>query len=230
MIRLFVGQTSRTPSTHISRTAYLVSLGLPFRKSHSQYPMAWIIRVLASFLFLSTTVFTIPLAFDVGGRECGLAFSFTLAAFYFLYSLLRLATPDDSRFRRSLVHVVATIQWLAIPTLLIWSLNRYSIDSSSNLSHDGAGWVDRTFNRKRAADQSIQGWLLGRNGLMESIFVGGWDKTLRYSVPLFQLAEGFCTLLVIQAAGQITKWLVNRDGGDNWMVRAQFTGVGLRLT
>ncbi|KAI9717477.1 MAG: hypothetical protein M1828_007177 [Chrysothrix sp. TS-e1954] len=180
--------------------------------------VAWFLRVLTSILFLASTVFTIPLAFDVGGRDCGLAFSFTLAGFYFLYSLLRLATPDESRFRKALVNIVATIQWLVIPTLLIWSLNRYSIDASNNTLKDGSGWVERTFNRKRAADQSVQGWLLGKDGVMESVLVGGWDKTLRYSVPVFQLAEGFCTLLVIQAAGQITKWLVNRDGGDNWMI------------
>lgn len=180
--------------------------------------VAWFFRVLASFLFLASTVFTIPLAFDVGGRDCGLAFSFSLASFYFVYSLLRLITPDDSRFRRILVNLVASVQWLIIPTLLIWTLNRYSIDANNNTSKLEGGWVERTFNRKRAADQTVQGWLLGRHGLIEAVMIGAWDKTLRYSVPVFQLAEGFCTLLVIQAAGQITKWLVNRDGGDNWMV------------
>jgi ICE2 len=41
---------------------------------------------------------------------------------------------------------------------------------------------------------------------------------LRYSTPFFQLAEGFCSLLVIQAAGQITRWLVNRRRSDTWVV------------
>jgi hypothetical protein len=41
---------------------------------------------------------------------------------------------------------------------------------------------------------------------------------LRYSTPVFQVGEGFCSLLVIQAAGQITRWLVNRERGDSWMV------------
>ncbi|MCJ1452649.1 hypothetical protein MMC28_002992 [Mycoblastus sanguinarius] len=42
---------------------------------------------------------------------------------------------------------------------------------------------------------------------------------LRWSTPVFQLCEGFCSLLVIQAAGQITRWLVNRGGrSDSWMI------------
>jgi len=48
--------------------------------------------------------------------------------------------------------------------------------------------------------------------------IGIWDKLLRYSTPFFQLAEGFCSLLVIQAAGQITRWLVNRGRSDTWMI------------
>jgi len=41
---------------------------------------------------------------------------------------------------------------------------------------------------------------------------------LRYSTPVFQLVEGFCSLLVIQAAGQVTRYLVNGERGDGWMI------------
>lgn len=172
-------------------------------------------RALSSTIFLSAIIFTIPLAFDVGGRTCGLAFSLALATFYNIYSVLRLITPNQSRFRYALVQVVAVSQWIVIPTLLIWSLNKFSVDSND---HASPSWVERTFNRKRAGNASIQEWLLGHNGLIESSTIGGWDKLLRYTIPLFQVAEGFCSLLVIQAAGQITRWAVNRESGDNWMV------------
>ena len=173
----------------------------------------WILRVLAAILFLFYIVFTIPLAFDVGGRECGLAFSLSLAIFYFLFSVLRLATPSTSRFRYALGKLVGWSQWFVIPALMIWSLNKFSVDSENS-----NGWVERTFNYKRAGDPSINEWLLGRNGLVENIMVGSWDILLRYSTPLFQLGEGFCSLLVVQAAGQITRWLVNGERGDTWMV------------
>ena len=173
----------------------------------------WITRVISSALFLSAIVFTIPLAFDIGGRTCGLAFSLALTSYYFFYSGLRLATPDGSRFRYTLVKLIAWTQWLMIPTLLIWSLNKFSVDADNS-----SGWVERTFGGKRSQDTSVQEWLFGRDGLVESATIGSWDKILRWSTPVFQIGEGFCSLLVIQAAGQISRWLVNRERGDSWMV------------
>jgi hypothetical protein len=173
----------------------------------------WITRVISSALFLSAIVFTIPLAFDIGGRTCGLAFSLALTSYYFFYSGLRLATPDGSRFRYALVKLIAWTQWLMIPTLLIWSLNKFSVDADNS-----NGWVERTFGGKRSQDTSVQEWLFGRGGLVESATIGSWDKLLLWSTPVFQIGEGFCSLLVIQAAGQISRWLVNRERGDSWMV------------
>lgn len=96
---------------------------------------------------------------------------------------------------------------------MIWCLNRFAVDADNN-----GGWVERTFNGKRAGDASVREWILGPDGLLETITVGSWDKMLRYSTPVFQLCEGFCSLLVIQAAGQISRWLVNRGRSDSWMV------------
>ncbi|CAG8881788.1 unnamed protein product [Penicillium nalgiovense] len=175
----------------------------------------WLLRVFSSALFLAITVSSIPLAFDVGGKTCGLAFSLSLAAFYFLVSLLKVTTPERSWFRSSIITVLRFIQWAVILVLLIWSLNRFSVDPDST----GPGWVERTFSGKRAEDSSIQEWLFGREGLVETVALGNWDRLLRWSTPVFQLAEGFCSLLVIQAAGQITRWLVNRGGrSDSWMI------------
>ncbi|RAK74088.1 ICE2 family protein [Aspergillus fijiensis CBS 313.89] len=174
----------------------------------------WLFRAISSGLFLTVTVASIPLAFDVGGKTCGLAYSLSLATFYFLFSLLRLSTPDRSWIRSSLVVIISSTQWLIIPILLIWSLNRFSIDNDN-----AASWVERTFTGKRAHDSSIQEWVFGPDGLAESVTIGNWDKLLRWSTPVFQLVEGFCSLLVIQAAGQITRWLVNRGGrSDSWMI------------
>ncbi|RLM01091.1 hypothetical protein CFD26_107533 [Aspergillus turcosus] len=174
----------------------------------------WLFRILSSALFLTVTVSSIPLAFDVGGKTCGLAFSLSLATFYFLFSLLRLTTPERSWVRSSLIVVIRSTQWIIIPILLIWSLNRFSIDTDNSSS-----WVERTFSGKRAQDSSVQEWLFGPDGLVETVTIGNWYKLLTWSTPVFQLVEGFCSLLVIQAAGQITRWLVNRGGrSDSWMI------------
>lgn len=174
----------------------------------------WIFRLFSSLFFLTAIVLSIPLAFDVGGRACGLAYSLALATFYFLFTILKLFTPDRSWFRYTLVLLIRSTQWLIVTGLLIWSLNRFSVDSDNS-----SGWVERTFSGKRAQDTSIREWIFGSDGLLEAITVGGWDKLLRWSTPVFQLLEGFCSLLVIQAAGQITRWLVNRGGrSDSWLV------------
>ena len=99
-----------------------------------------ILRFLGASLFLFAIVFTIPLAFDVGGRACGLAFSLSLASYYFFLSCLRVATPDDSRWRRAVVNFLAGLQTLVIPTLLIFCLNKFSVENA-----DEASWVSRAF-------------------------------------------------------------------------------------
>lgn len=176
-----------------------------------------LLRFLSSTVFLCAIVFTIPLAFDVGGRTCGLAFSLSVATYYFILSCLRLATPEQSTWRRALVRGFAALQTILIPTLLIWSLNKFSVESGEE-----PGWVSRAFyNATKPLHQnpSFKEWIFGKEGLLENVFIGGWDKLLRYSTPVFQLSEGFCSLLVIQAAGQVTRYLVNDgDGGDGWMI------------
>lgn len=100
-----------------------------------------------------------------------------------------------------------------MPTLLIWTLNRFSVDADGS-----GGWVERTFGGKKPEQQSLRQWMFGPGGVMESVTLGSWERFLRWSIPFFQLCEGFCSLLVIQAAGQISRWLVNRSRGDSWMV------------
>lgn len=173
----------------------------------------WLFRVLSSAIFLLSIILSIPIAFDVGGRECGLAYSLSLFYFYFFFSTLKLATPETSRARWALVHTISLSQWILLPGLLIWSMNRFAVDANSN-----GDWVARTFSGKRAQNTSVKEWIFGSGGLVEMLTIGTWDNLLRYSTPLFQLAEGFCSLLVIQAAGQITRWLVNRGRSDTWMV------------
>jgi len=93
-------------------------------------------------------------------------------------------------------------------------MNRFAVDANNS-----GDWVARTFDGKRAQNSSVKEWITGSGGLLELLTIGTWDKLLRYSTPLFQLAEGFCSLLLIQSAGQITRWLVNRGGrSETWMV------------
>jgi hypothetical protein len=176
--------------------------------------MWWFLRIIFSSVFLLTIVLSIPISFDVGGRDSGLAYSLSLFSFYLVYSSVKLATPETSRVRWSIVRLVQSAQWIAIPALLIWSLHRFAVDA------DSTDWVTRTIAGLSSRKHNTwSDYFFGSGGLVENMTIGGWDKSLRYSSPVFQLLEGFCTLLVIQAAGQITKWLVNRGRSDTWVVR-----------
>ncbi|KAL0465717.1 ICE2 domain-containing protein [Neurospora intermedia] len=174
----------------------------------------WFISASTSAIFLLSIVLLIPIAFDVGGRDAGLAYSLSLFIFYLIYSTSKLLTPESSRFRWFFTSSVGLSQWIIIPALLIWSLNRFSVDA------ENAGWVSRTFS-SATANHKPSTWgeyFFGQHGFVENVALGAWDKTLSYSSPVFQLLEGFCTLLVIQTAGRVARWLVTRGGGDTWMI------------
>ena len=49
------------------------------------------------------------------------------------------------------------------------------------------------------------------------ILLTPWDWAVSKSTPLFTLIEGFASLLVIQAIGQVCRWVVN-NRSDTWMV------------
>jgi hypothetical protein len=178
--------------------------------------MLWLFRPLFSTVFLFSIILSIPIAFDVGGRDAGLAYSLSLFLFYLVYSSIKLAIPDNSPLRWAVVVPLRLAQWVFIPGLLIWSLNRFSVDSGNS------DWVSRTFQHvvgyAQKRPETWHEWFFGGGGLLESVTLGTWDKTLMYSSPVFQLLEGFCSLLVIQAAGQIARWLVNRGRSDTWVV------------
>ncbi|KAI9841701.1 MAG: hypothetical protein M1837_000433 [Sclerophora amabilis] len=109
-----------------------------------------------------------------------------------------------------------------MPALLIICLNRFSVDADSS-----GGWVERTFERHRTGHATVSQQLFGPGGAMESMTIGSWDKLLHWSTPVFQLCEGFCSLLVIQAAGQISRWLVNSGRSDSWMIGLLVTSASI---
>lgn len=176
--------------------------------------MWWLFNIILSSVFLFSIVLSIPVAFDVGGRDSGLAYSLSLFMYYLVYSSARIAIADRTRSSRSLSSALRLSQWIVIPSLMIWALGQFAVDAGSS------NWVERTLGGiYHAKSTSWTEWFFGKNGILETVMLGSWDSTLRYSVPVFQLLEGFCTLLVIQAIGQITRWLVNRGRSDTWLVR-----------
>lgn len=175
--------------------------------------MWWLFRVLFSSIFLFSIVLSIPVAFDVGGRDSGLAYSLALFIFYIVYSAVELITSEKPKSRVFIAGFFRLSQWVVVPSLLIWALGQFAVDAGNS------NWVERTLGGVFSSQStSWTEWIFGKEGVVETVMLGGWDNLLSYSGPVFQLLEGFCTLLVIQAAGQITRWLVNRGRSDTWMI------------
>ncbi|EQL03477.1 ER membrane protein [Ophiocordyceps sinensis CO18] len=175
--------------------------------------MWWLFSVILSSVFLLSIVLSIPVAFDVGGRDSGLAYSLSLFNYYLFYSAVRILTPEKSRLGWTISTALRLSQWIVIPTLMIWALGQFAVDAGST------NWVERTLGGVfRSKSTSWTEWVFGKDGVLETVMLGTWDGVLKYSGPMFQLLEGFCTLLVIQAAGQITRWLVNRGRSDTWVI------------
>jgi len=101
------------------------------------------------------------------------------------------------------------LQCVVIFGLLVYALNK---------ADDGGGGGLGFEARERLL--GVGGGHAAERSAMDRLTIGAWDTFLTFSTPMFQLAEGFCSLLVIQAGGQISRWLVNRKRADTWMVRA----------
>ncbi|KAK6381447.1 hypothetical protein LTS17_004505 [Exophiala oligosperma] len=168
------------------------------------------LRAISSLFFLTLIILLVPLTFDIGGRDAGLGFSLSVASFYFFLSLLRISTPESSTVRRTLINILRSLQWLIIPSLCIWALGRFSVDANNS-----GRWVERTFRNKKGfldAHSSLSDAIFGPEGLIENV----------------TLLEGFCSLLVIQAVGQFSRWLVNRsEWSDAWLLTLLVSAAGV---
>lgn len=183
------------------------------------------LRIFTSVAFLTLIIITVPIAFDVGGRDCGLAFSLSLAAYYILLSILRLSVSTRRSRFAWVVYLAGALQYIIVPALLIASLDRFSGEDGQQQQQ--AVVAESTTDRiKRALGYRVDEHVLPVGGLHPSLVdrltIVPWYSFLTIFSPIFQLVEGFCTLLVIQAVGQISKWLVNTKKSDTWMVSSLF--------
>ena len=77
--------------------------------------MGWFINACSSAIFLLSIVLSIPIAFDVGGRDSGLAYSLALFVYYFVYSTVRAVTA--SRKLDTVVPFAVTLSTGSVATL-----------------------------------------------------------------------------------------------------------------
>lgn len=88
-----------------------------------------LVRAIFSTIYLILIILTIPLAFDVGGIECGLAYSLTTFLLYFVSTTVRLVTRRAKYFRW--ISLLYYTQHILMPSLLTLFLSYYSATGDS---------------------------------------------------------------------------------------------------
>lgn len=100
----------------------------------TRYRIARTIEAILSTIYLFLLVLCIPLAFDVGGVECGLGFSFTICFLYFILTTIRLIARSSKYFKW--VSLLYYLQHIVLPSLLTLFLSYYSVSSPSFVAVD----------------------------------------------------------------------------------------------
>lgn len=137
-----------------------------------------LLRVLLATLYLVLIVLTTPLSFEIGGLECGLSYSISILLLYFVLATIRVL-----KCNRILSSFLYYLQHLLLPSLLFTFLSYFKE------------------NHRLLTNDILQ-------NIWWNYIISSWKFFLVNSTPLFIILEGFCSLLLIQAVGQISTWLV----------------------
>lgn len=153
-------------------------------------------RMALAAIYLCYIILTIPLSFEIGGLNCGLCYSLTILILYFTLTTLRIVSHNGLIWT-----FLYYMQHLLLPSLLSVFLTQFSGKSDDISSIASAA----------SSNGSYLDWLWWK------IIVQLWKFFLVNSTPLFTILEGFCSLLTIQAVGQVSQFLVHHRS-DTWSI------------
>ncbi|PVH13460.1 uncharacterized protein CXQ87_001565 [Candidozyma duobushaemuli] len=148
-----------------------------------------LVKSLFSIAYLALIVLTVPLAFDLGGVDCGLTYSLTILSLYFILTSIRLLARRYAVLK--LLVPLYYAQHVFLPSILM-----YVISWCQNERH--------------------------------FTVVAIWRYILVHSTPVFTIAEGFCSLLLLQAVSQTLQWLTLYKS-DSWLF-VSLIGSGFTIT
>lgn len=147
------------------------------------------VRVLFATVYLIYIILTIPLSFEVGGLNCGLSYSLTILILYF-----GLATFRMLKYNRFISSFLYYLQHLLLPTLLSFFLTVFNNGDEKIVINDSF-----------------------LKNIWWTYIIQFWKIFLINSTPLFTILEGFCSLLSIQAIGQLFQYFV-KNKSDTWSI------------
>lgn len=138
------------------------------------------IRFAAQLVSILQVLLFLPLTLDIAGPDCMLALSLLLTLSFASSATLHLCVRSNTRWR-PVSTLVAWLQPLVIPALLLLTLNLYSTTGEAQHHHHPA-WLTYALAAAPAY----------------------WERLLRTSSPVFVILEGLCTLLCIQALSRFS--------------------------
>lgn len=136
------------------------------------------IKSILSIIYLILIILTIPLAFDLGGIECGLIYSLTTLVLYFILTSVRLLYRRFPALK--VLGPLYYAQHLLLPSILMLIISYC------------------------------------QNGPHDFLLIQLWRYVLIHLTSIFTIAEGFCSLLLIQAISQTLNWLTDYNS-DSWL-------------
>lgn len=163
-------------------------------------------RLVFALFYLFLVVLTIPLAFELGGVECGLAYLLILLVIYFALTSLTYLTNNRFWF----VEVAYYVQHLCVPLVLLLVVASYT--------GNHALLPFLVWSRGSTSDSSLATVL----GIQTQAFHYGlsvWRSGISHATPVFTTMEGLSTLLAIQAIGQMARWML-RHRSDLYLMAA----------
>lgn len=187
--------SSRTPSRSSSSTSLKSNASNVNSFYKANDALVRSLRVLFSTIYLIYIILTIPLSFEVGGLNCGLSYSLTILILYFCLATLRVL-----KYHRFISSFLYYLQHLLLPTLLSFFLTIFD----NTLSDSNSELMD-------LASRSIF------HKIWWQYIIQFWKFFLINSTPLFTILEGFCSLLSVQAIGQLFKYFI-KNKSDIWSI------------
>lgn len=149
------------------------------------------VRMFLTTMYLFLILITIPISFQVGGLNCGLSFTVTLFALYFVSTTFKLVLLERGSAVSTLIYY---LQHLLIPSILFMFLSYFEGVERGEVVESECFKVF---------------W---------KVVVKPWQLSLIHSTPVFTLLEGVFTILAIQAIGETERWLKRTRRSNLWVI------------
>ncbi|GME67956.1 unnamed protein product [[Candida] boidinii] len=169
-----------------------------------------ILRIILASIYLFLIILTIPLAFEIGGVNCGLSYSITILLLYFFLATLRVL-----KYHRIISSFIYYLQHLLLPSILFMFLTLFQKNNLNGSTNTVNGVINDI------PGSNLESEIMNTDTIFKKIWwniiIKAWKIFLINSTPLFTILEGFCSLLSIQAIGQMSKWLI-KHRSDTWSI------------